>query len=126
MKLWFQNTNKLLFWNFEFIRFLGNFWAISCPKIPKVINNNGSYKKKKSAEVIVGHVPELLSEVLSPLMDFWVAVRVFAVIDTEQRRTPKGTWTPGGGIEIPCTYKIYTAKVRKKTVRAKIRAAQNL
>ena len=90
------------------------------------MDNKGPCKKKKSAEVIVGHVPELLSEVLSPLMDFWAAVRVVAVIDAEHRRAPEGTWTPGGGIEIPCTYKIYTAKVRKKTVRAKIRAAQNL
>ena len=44
----------------------------------------------------------------------------------EHRQAPERTWTPGGGIEIPCTYTIYTAKIHKKNVREKIRAAQNL
>lgn len=86
--------------------------------VKKVMNNKESCKKKtktkKSAEVIVDHVPESLSKVLTPLMDTWAVVRVVAVIDAEHRRAPEDTWTSGGGIEIPCTYKIYTAKVHKK------------
>ena len=52
----------------------------------------------------MGHIPESLSEVLSPLMDCWTIIRITAVIDAEHRRAPEGTWIPGGGIEIPCTF----------------------
>ena len=27
---------------------------------------------------------------------------------------PEGIWVPGGGIEIPCTYKLYGAKCTKR------------
>ena len=48
-------------------------------------------KKRKVEEVIVGHIPESLSEVLSPLMDCWTIIRITAVIDAEHRRAPEGT-----------------------------------
>ena len=35
-----------------------------------------------------------------------------AVITGGKRRAPEGTWIPGGGIELPCTY-IYAAKTHK-------------
>ena len=74
----------------------------------------------------MGHIPESLSEVLSPSMDCWTIIRITAVIDNEHRRAPEGTWIPGGGIEIPCTYKIYSAKINKRTIRRNIRGAENL
>ena len=60
--------------------------------VKKVIDNEDKdpckkkKKKKKPEEVIVGHVPESVSEVLSPLMDSWTIIRISAVIDAEHRR----------------------------------------
>ena len=40
-----------------------------------------------------------------------------AVIDGVHRRAPEGTWIPGGGIELPCTYFLYGAKIHKRCIR---------
>ena len=82
-------------------------------------------KKKKAEEDIVGHISESLGEVLSPLMDCWTTIRITAVIDAEHRRAPEGTWIPRGGIKIPCTYKIYSAKINERTIR-RHRGAEHL
>ena len=74
----------------------------------------------------MGHIPESLIEVLAPLMDCWTIIRITAVIDAEHRRAPVGTRIPGGGIEIPCTYKIYSAKINKRTIRRNIGGGENL
>ena len=76
----------------------------------------------KGADVIVGHIPESLSEVLSPFMVIKTK-HIEAVVDSEYQPAPEGTWTPGGGIEIPCTYKIYSAKFNKRVIKRKIRNA---
>ena len=92
--------------------------------IPKALGDSEfkKKKKKKAEEVIVGRIPESLSEVLSPLMDCSTIIRITAIIDAEHRRVPEGTWIPGEGIEIPCTYKIYSANINKRTIRRNIRA----
>ena len=44
-----------------------------------------------------------------------------------KRRAPEGTWVPGGGIELPCTYiyiYIYAAKTHKNYIRNKIKEAE--
>lgn len=37
---------------------------------------------------------------------------------------PGGMWVPGGGIVVPCTYKIYGKKENKKTVRTALHTAE--
>ena len=36
----------------------------------------------------------------------------------DPRPAPEGKWVIGGGIEIPCKYKLYGLKIVKKEVRA--------
>ena len=96
--------------------------------VQKVLNDTecNNKKKKKAEEVIAGHIPESLSEVLSPLMDCWMLVCITAIINAEHRQAPEGTWIPGGGIEIPGTYKIYSAKINKRTIWRNSGRAENL
>ena len=42
----------------------------------------------------------------------------------KHRRAPEGTWVPGGGIEIPCTYFFYGAKIHKRYVRKAIKECE--
>ena len=81
-----------------------------CDNAIKVIS------QKKEKEVIVGHVPEPLAKVLYPMMKKWMILSLKAKIDGEKRRAPEGMWVPGGGIEIPCTYKIFAAKINKHKI----------
>ena len=53
-------------------------------------------------------------------------ISVTATVEGSHRAAAEGMWVPGGGIEIPCTYKLYGAKLHKKNVRNIIRKAQNL
>ena len=46
---------------------------------------------------------------------------VTATVESNQRAAPEGIWVPDGGIEMPCTYKLYGAKMHKKDVRDIIR-----
>ena len=83
-------------------------------------------KKKKSCvvkpvEKLVGHVPEALAKILYPMMIEWRIIWMKAVITGGKRR---GTWVPGGGIELPCTYYIYAAKTHKNYIGNKIKEAE--
>ena len=73
---------------------------------------------------LVGHVPEALAKILYPMMNEWRILWMKAVITGEKRRAPEGTWVPGGGIELPCIYYIYAAKIHKNYIRNKIKEAQ--
>ena len=69
----------------------------------KVVQTDGS---------IVGHVHEPVARRLAPLIRGASA----EVIGTS-RPAPEGTWTQGGGIEIPCKYILKRNKAYKKNVR---------
>ena len=74
----------------------------------------------------VGHVPDSLAEIFSPLMATWKILSVIAIVESNHRAAPEGVWVPGGGIEIPCSYKLYGAKMHKKNVRDIIKKAESL
>ena len=94
---------------------------------PKTRNDKRKQKQLLSeSEKIVGHVPDTLAEILYPLMTTWKIISVTATVEGNHRAAPEGMWVPGGGIEIPCTYKLYGAKLHKKNVRNIIRKTQNL
>ena len=85
---------------------------------PKTRNDKRKQKQLLSeSETIVGHVPDTLAEILYPLMTRWKIISVTATVKGNHRAAPEGMWDPDGGIEIPCTYKLYGAKLHKKNVR---------
>jgi len=46
----------------------------------------------------------------------WQILWIEAIITGEKRHALEGTWVPGGGIELPCTYYIYAAKIHKNYI----------
>ena len=51
-------------------------------------HENDKKERTKMDDIVVEHIPESL-------------------------KAPEGTWVPGGGIEIPCVYKIFSGKINK-------------
>ena len=43
-----------------------------------------------------------------------------AVVNGEPRDALEGTWTLGGGVEIPCIYNLYGDKINKRYVRKEL------
>ena len=66
-------------------------------------DNKGKQKKqiKPECDKTVGHVPDSLAEIFSPLMATWKILSVTAIVESNHHAAPKGIWVPGGGIEIP-------------------------
>ena len=74
----------------------------------KVVQTDGS---------IVGHVHEPVARRLAPLIRWGSITQVLhapAEVIGTSRPAPEGTWTQGGGIEIPCKYILEGNKAYKK------------
>ena len=106
-------------------RFSSHAIVVKPKKIP-LNDNKGKQKKQTKVECdkTVGHVPDSLAEILSPLMATWKILSVTAIVESNHRAAPEGIWVPDGGTEIPCTYKLYGAKLHKKNVRDVIKKAE--
>ena len=65
----------------------------------------------------VGHVPDGIAEKLVPMLNNSTVESMEAVVMEMPREAPEGKWTLGGGIEIPCIYKLYGLKKNKRFVR---------
>ena len=65
----------------------------------------------------IWHVPEILAIKLTPLWKDGSISEITGKITGEARSAPEGTWTQGGGIEIPCIYNIMGDKQHKVKVR---------
>ena len=63
---------------------------------------------------MIGHIPETLAKILS----FEMAKEAILSLETEsaesQTDAPEEKWVLRGGIEIPCTYKVY-GKIDQKS-----------
>merc|ERR1712126_274841 len=55
----------------------------------------------------VGHVPEAIARIINPLWRDGLIQRVKGKIMGNSRSAPEGMWVRGGGIELPCKYKVY-------------------
>jgi hypothetical protein len=77
-----------------------------------IVKNNGS---------VVGHIPEGLCQPLTKLFKDGLIIEISAEILGEPRSSSKGTFVKGGGIEIPCTYKLYGKKEKKREVRSYVK-----
>ena len=64
-------------------------------------------KSNKEGEAIIGHVSYLLCK--------WENNCETHI------RAPEGTWTHGGGIQIPCKYKIYCKRQHRQYVKNKLK-----
>ena len=71
----------------------------------KVVQTDGS---------IVGHVHEPVARRLAPLIRGGEVSHASAEVIGTSRPAPEGTWTQGGGIEIPCKYILKGNKAYKK------------
>ena len=58
----------------------------------------------------VGHVPDPLARILAPMLDGGVITHMEGTVTGVTRSAPEGVWVPGGGIEIPCEYVLYSLK----------------
>ena len=65
----------------------------------------------------VGHIPDGLARIIKPLIRNGLIERVEGKITGDSRSAPEGTWARGGGIELPCKYKLYGPIKHKINVR---------
>ena len=62
---------------------------------------------------IVGHVPDRLARIITSEWRSGIVLSMKAVVTGPSRNAPEGIWVRGGGIEIPCRYKLYGLKKYK-------------
>ncbi len=68
----------------------------------------------------MGHVPDGLAKFLTDLKCRHLITGVTAEVTGQKRAAAGGMWTVGGGIVLPCKYKIYGDVRNKETVRNEI------
>ncbi len=57
---------------------------------------------------MMGHVPDALAEVLSDMNENAIGLKdILAIVTGHRHSSQCGTWTNGGGIDLPCTYNVY-------------------
>ena len=71
---------------------------------------------KKGAQT-VGHVPERLARILTPMLEDGRLIKIDGWITGPERPAPEGVWRTGGGIELPCCYVLHGTKEDRKGVR---------
>ena len=67
--------------------------------------------------IIIGHVPEPVAQRLAPLIRSGVVSHVTAEVTGASLAAHEGTWTQGGGIEIPSKYKLRGQNTEEINVR---------
>ena len=67
----------------------------------------------KKGNITVGHIPEGLCQPLTQLFQDGNIVDIECVITGEPRSAEEGTFVQGGGLEIPCTYRLFGLREKK-------------
>ncbi len=75
----------------------------------------------KRGRQVIGHVPERLAEILTPMLEDGRLRRIDGWITGPERPAPEGVWRTGGGIELPCCYVLHGLKENRKGVRGSLR-----
>ena len=75
----------------------------------------------KKGNITVGHIPEGLSQPLTQLFQDGNIVDIECVITGEPRSAEEGTFVQGGGLEIPCTYRLFGLREKKVHVHSVIK-----
>ena len=71
----------------------------------------------KRGSQVIGHIPERLARVLTPMLEDGRLRRIDGWITGPERPAPDGIWRMGGGIELPCCYVLHGLKESRKGVR---------
>ena len=71
----------------------------------------------KRGSQVIGHVPERLARILTPMLEDGRLRRIDGWITGPERPAPEGVWRTGGGIELPCCYILHGLKENRKGVR---------
>ena len=80
---------------------------------------------KSGNDDIVGHVPETLAKKLFNFMKRQQIEITESEVIGDPRPAPEGKWVFGGGIEIPCKYRLYEPKSVKKRFELRLNDFQN-
>ena len=94
-------------------------YEFQCELQPTNMYSNHAIIVKRSDNT-VGHVPDALAQKSVPLLENSMVEYMEAVVTEMPRDALEGKWTLGGGIEIPCVYKLYGLKINKRRVRKKL------
>ena len=65
------------------------------------------------ANETIGHLRDRLSKVVAPALKKEIVLSAETEVIGHPRDAAEGKWTLGGGIEVPCIYRIYGSKNSK-------------
>ena len=71
---------------------------------------------KSGNDDIAGHVPETLAKKLFNFMKSQQIEIMDSEVTGHPRPAPEGKWVVGGGIEIPCKYRLWAEKCKKRSL----------
>ena len=71
----------------------------------------------KKGETVVGHMPEGLCQLFTKLFNDGRVLNISAEITGPPRPSSNGIFVKGGGIEVPCSYKLHGSSDKKVEVR---------
>lgn len=75
----------------------------------------------KKGDTTVGHIPEGLCQPLTKLFKDGKIAEIKSEIIGEPRSAAEGTFVSGGGLEIPCVYRLFGLRNNKTLVRSVIK-----
>ena len=91
-----------------------------CEREPQNEHSVHAWKIITQNHRMIGHMPDSLAKVLTELNNKDLITDVMAKITGYRQGAPGGTWSKGGGVVLPCTYKIYGKQNNMQTVRHSI------
>ena len=97
---------------------------LKCVLEPGNKHSRNAIKVLSTKGETIGHVPETLAKVLAPEMAKETILSLEAEVTGSPRDVPEGKWVLGGGIEVPCTYKVYGRIDLKSDLRKKIKGTK--
>ena len=74
--------------------------------------------------MMMGHIPDYFAKLLTDLQNANLIGAVTAKVTGYRQAAIGGVWVPGGGVVLPCTYKIYGDAKNRGTVRNRIENAE--
>ena len=74
-------------------------------------------------DTVVGHVPEGICQPFYKLLESEIVGSIDCVLQGPPQSAAEGTWSIGGGVELPCKYLLYGPIENKKAARVEIRRA---
>ena len=77
----------------------------------------------RMGNTVVGHVPEGVCQPFFKLLHSDTVSYIKCSLEGLPQGAAEGTWTAGGGVELPCKYMLYGPMENKKEARLEIKKA---